>query len=317
MNKVLVTGCCGLIGSHLSEKLSDYYQVVGIDNFSRGSDSERIYNEIRPKMYKVYRKNINEFREMKEIIAEEKPDLIFHLAALISHRTALERPYDYLETDFMGTVNLLESARLAGNHPVFFFASSNKVYGNQPGPWKEDMNLAPEGPYALGKLSAEEACKMYDKYLGVRCVAGRYHHVIGDRTSDDLVTALFVRQALAGEELQVHGEFDKNGEFISCSANYTHVDDVVRATIMAAEKYHEFDVFNIGNSKTSVILEMAKMIVNKTGSHAKIACVKKPVHESLHNESDFSKAEKALGFKPEIPVEKGIEDYLAWKIKYV
>ncbi len=316
--RALVTGGLGFIGSHLVESLVARGDEVSIlDNYSRGELNDRIFNEMVESCKSaavspiVFRGNVTDLEVVTK--AMEGVDVVFHLAALISHRTALERPLDYLEQDALGTATVLEGAKLMTRKPLVFFASSNKVYGNQIGPWHEEMPLEPEGPYALGKLTAEQVCEMYSKYLGVPTVVGRFHHVIGKRTSPDLVVSLFTSLALKGEPLEVFGEVGKEG-FESCSANYTHVDDVVRATLLCVEKYQGFDIFNIANQKETFILDMAKRVIEKTGSSSEIKLVQRPEHEALQNISLVQKAKDRLGFVAEIPVERAIDEYLEWRL---
>ena len=254
-----------------------------------------------------------DFAKLRTVI-KDGVGVVYHFVALSSHRNALERPLDYLK-DLMGTANVLEAARFCNPTPLVFLASSNKVYGKQECPWREDNTPKPEGPYALEKITSEQMCEMYDKYFGVRCVVVRYHHVAGKRSNPELVLSIFTELAIKGIPLEVHGRFDKDGEFTSCSADYTHVDDAIRATILAADNYKGFDVFNIANEKLTLVSHIAEEVKRLLDSKSVIVNVPMLPHETLVHHSDISKAEEKLRFVAEIPVEVAIKEYIEWRLK--
>lgn len=311
--KILVTGGCGFLGSHIIEEVSkEGHEVVNVDNFSRGKFSKRVYSEIR-NLCKTYKCDILDFKKLRDIITKFNPDIIYHMAALPSHRNALTRPHDYLQIDVSGTANVLEAARLCNKKPLVLFASSNKVYGKQECPWREDKLPQPEGPYAVSKWAAEKLCEMYTKYFDVPTVIIRYHHVAGKRSNPELALSVFTEQALKGEILEVHGKM-KGKRFLSCSADYTHVDDAIKATLIATKKYKGFDIFNIANKKLTLVLDMAKMIVKMTDSHSAVDYVPMLPHETLVHHSDVSRAEARLGFVAKKSVKEAIDDYIEWVI---
>jgi len=305
----VITGGAGFIGSHLTSRL-EKEDVVVYDSLVRGKRSIINLMEAGGKFDFVVG-DVLDFEKLKETI-KDGVDVIYHLAALPSHRLALTAPHDYAMVDLAGTANVLEAARLCNPKPLVVFASSNKVYGKQECPWREDKLPQPEGPYAVAKWGSEKLCEMYNKYFDVPCVVLRYHHVAGARSNPDLVLSIFTEQALKGEDLKVHGRFDMVNGFIPCSADYTHVDDAVRATILAKEKYDGFEIFNIANKQLTFIRDMAEMVIEKTNSKSKIINVPMLSHETLKHHSDVSKAEEKLGFVAEIPVEEAIKDYIYW-----
>lgn len=312
----LVTGGAGFIGSHLSEALIEKgNSVVVIDNLSRGKFNSRIIKEIKGR-YVFKRGDVTNYKFVKNIFRENAFDVVFHLAALPSHRHALERPYEYIHIDLMGTENILEAARLSQKKPLVVFASSNKVYGKQKCPWKEDKLPQPEGPYAVAKWSAEKLCEMYHKYFNLPTLILRYHHVAGARSNPELALSVFVEQALKNQPLEVHGLF-KNQSFESCSANYTDVRDAIRASLLAVKKYKTFEIFNIANKRLIKVAKIAELVVKKLNSKSKIVTVPLLPHETLEHRSNLSKAEKQLGFVASIPVEKAIDDYIEWRLKKV
>ena len=316
--RVLITGGAGFLGSHLADKLMMLGNSVTIyDNFMRGEEAERNIREIAAHVgsgrLEVVKNGILNFERMKEAV--EDKDLILHFAALPSHRLAMKEPRNYAEVDVVGTVNVLESARLAKSSPVVLFASSNKVYGKRKDAFKEGDVLRPEGPYGLSKMCAEEFCKMYVNYYGLDIPVIRYHHVIGPRCQPDRELSIFTEQVINDQAPIVHGHF-ANGEFSSCAADYTNVYDVVDATIEVASKIKGFDIFNLATGEVTTVQRIAELVaevLNK--NHIKPEPKEMLPHESLLHSSDASKLRTVLGIKLSTPVDVSVKQYVEWRLK--
>lgn len=311
--RALVTGGLGFIGSHLVEALHKRGdQVIILDNFSRGEYSRRIEKELEPVNPLIINGDIRDFELVKRTVAEGV-DVIYHMAALPSHRLALQRPHEYGEIDLMGTLNVLEAARLQKNPPLVLFASTNKVYGKQKCPWKEWMPPQPEGPYAVAKWASEKLCEMYHTYYGLSVVVLRYHHVIGARSNPELAASVFVDQALENKHIEIHGLYEGK-EFVSASANYTDIHDAIEATLLATEKVSGYDVFNIANTKLLSVETIAKEIISALESKSILVHTPLLPHETLVHQSDVTKAKNALGFVAYGSIEQSIKDYIAWRM---
>ena len=310
----VVTGCSGFLGSNLTEALNARGEkVFGYDNLNRGMVSIKNTLDITHKDFDFVAGDILDFEKLKTVI-KSGVDRVYHMAALPSHRLALERPHDYMSVDLQGTANVLEAARLCNPKPLVIFASSNKVYGKQECPWREDKLPQPEGPYAVAKWSAEMMCEMYSKYFEVPVVVIRYHHVAGKRSNPELALSIFVEQAMKGTPLEVHGKRTASG-WESCSANYTHVDDAIRATLLAADYYTEFDIYNIANEKTVTVESMATWVIQRLASKSYIDLVPMLPHETLVHASDVSKAKNRLQFTAQKPAEEAYADYVEWRLQ--
>lgn len=310
--KVLVTGGAGCIGSHLVEKLLDLEaNVIIYDNFMRKEEAEKNIQEIKGlPPSNIILGDILDFEKLKELFQKEQFDFVFHLAALPSHRLALEQPRNYLKTDIEGTGNILEAARLTSK-PTVIFASSNKIYGKQKPPFKEDKIPMPEGPYGQAKLCSEEWCMQYSKYFGLNTPVVRYHHVLGPRTQPDRELSIFTERILNNENPIVHGKFEGD-EFVSCSADYTDVNDAVEATLLAGQ-VKGFDVFNIATGKETSVEDIARQVMTYLDKELPIEHRQMLAHESLVHLSDVSKAQEVLGFTAQTPMEQSVKDYVEWR----
>lgn len=311
--KILVTGGAGFIGSHLVERLIKLGSSVTIyDNLLRGEESLRNLKEIfehsKPEIIVA---DVLDFEKVKEQVNGK--DIIFHLAALPSHRLALRQPRDYALVDLIGTVNILEAARLTEPTPKIVFASSNKVYGKQQIPFKEDMVPIPEGPYGQSKLSSEEFCRQYATYYGMDIPVIRYHHVVGPRCQPDLVLSIFTERVINNLPPIIHGHFEKE-KFTPCAADFTNIYDAVEGTVLAT-KINGFDVFNLGTGKVTTILELANMIISQFKNNLKPKLKEMLPHEALLHCADITKAKKILGFTAKHTIETSVKQYIDWRLK--
>jgi UDP-glucose 4-epimerase len=241
-------------------------------------------------------------------------DYVFHFAALPSHRLALEKPRDYALIDLIGTINILEAVRIVEPSPPILFASSNKVYGKKTEPYREDMPLNPEGPYAQAKACCEEWCRQYSAYYNLVVPVVRYHHVIGSRMQPDREVAIFTERVINNQPPIIHGHFE-GSKFIPCAADYTHIYDAIDGTILVATKVRKgFDVFNLATGKVTTVLRIAELVMSYLGKQIRPIFKEMLPHESLIHCADITKIKK-LGFEPKYSVEDGVRHYVEWRLK--
>lgn len=313
--KVLVTGGAGFVGSHLAEVLIKLGANVTIyDNLYRKEESLRNLKELRVQKlpFNFIKGNVLDFPKIKKTV--QRSEIVFHLAALPSHRLALTQPRDYAEVDIIGTVNVLEAARLSKKRPKILFSSSNKVYGKQKLPFKENAKLLPEGPYGQAKVDAEEWCAQFAKYYNLPVVIVRYFHCVGPRSQPDLALSIFVERVIAKKPPIVHGQSNK-GRFTPCAAAFTNIFDAVDGTLLAGQKLKSFNIVNIGESKETTVYELADIVRKTLNSKVKILKKQMYPHESLHHASDPNKAKRLLGWVATTPVEVSVKQYIDWRLK--
>lgn len=318
MSTVLVTGGGGFIGSNLVDGIPAEHSVVVFDNLMRGHESKRNLNEIgRP--YALEVGDVRDERRVKQVVAKYKPDVIFHLAAMPSHRLALTKPpLDYVNVDVMGTANFLDAARENGSSLVF--ASSNKVYGHQPIPHDETMPKIPEGPYGQAKATSEDYCYQYAKYHGVSSIAIRFHHAVGKRCHSELVLPIFVEKALKNEPLIANGRdvVSAAGKYWQwCAADFTNIHDIVDGLLLFLQPWWrekpDFRFYNFGTGKITTVESLAHMVVAACGSKSEVVKGIAMEHEGLQHLARVYKAQLELNWRAWRPIQDSVREYVAWR----
>ena len=311
--RAIVTGGAGFIGSHLVERLLKLgVEVTIYDNLNRGEESLRNLHEIYSQASKGPRLVVGDVLDFEKIKKTFKDiDIVFHMAALPSHRLALNAPREYALVDLMGSANMFEAARISEPSFSVLLGSSNKVYGKQEIPFREDMQPQPEGPYGQAKSSAEDLGRQYAQYYNINVPVVRYHHVVGPRSQPDLALSIFVERVINGLNPIVHGHFEE-GQFTPCAADWTNIADAVDGTILASS-VKKFDIFNLGTGKVKTVLELAELVIKLYKSNLKPELREMLPHEALIHCADVRKAKEKLGFEAKTPFEESIMQYINWR----
>jgi UDP-glucose 4-epimerase len=300
--KSLVTGGAGFIGSHIVDTLITLgHSVVVIDNETSQVHDHFYYNE-KATYYKI---DIADYENTKDLYSGV--DYVFHCAAESRIQPTILNPLGAIRTNTLGTGTVLQCSREAGVKKVMY-SSTSSGYGlkNNP-PLKEDMPDDCLNPYSVSKVSGEKLCTMYTKLFGLNTVIFRYFNVYGNREPIRGVYApvvgLFLRQHAAGEKLTIVPDGTQRRDF-------THVDDVVNANIlaMATEKHNCYgEVFNVGTGTNHSVLELAAMISNNT------RMVEPRKAEAYITLADNKKIQEVLGWTPT----KRLEDYVQDKLSQI
>ena len=295
--KALVTGGAGFIGSNLVDELiKQGHEVIVVDDESAESNSQFYWN-FQAKNYWV---SILDKDRLNEIFEEHKPEYVFHLAAFARIPPSIKNPVLSCEVNVVGSCNVLQCCRNHGVKRVMYSGTSS-AYGlkNEP-PLKEDMVRDCLNPYSVSKTAAEDLFKMYYTLYGLECVIFRYFNIYGERQplkgQYAPVVGIFLRQKQAAEELTIVGDGTQRRDF-------THVSDVVRANIMAAETENKDalgEVFNIGTGKNYSVNEIADMIDNKQIN------IPPRQGEAKTTLADISKIKNLIGWEPTVDIQDWI-----------
>lgn len=294
-NKVVVTGGCGFIGSHLVDKLLEKgYEVLVIDNLSAESNEKFYFNDLAT----YYKFDINDDSlPHKEIFENVK--YVFHLAAESRIGPAILNPIRAVEINAVGTTKMLQYSRLY-NIEKFIYSSTSSVYGNLCKlPTNENEPIDCLNPYSATKYSGEQMVEMYTKMFGLKTVIFRYFNVFGERSPRTgpyaPVIGIFLRQKANKEPLTIVGNGNQCRDFV-------HVYDIANVNILAAEtETHEGrNLYNIGTGQNISINDIAKLIDNN------IQYIPARAGEAEHTLADISEAQKYLNYKPTINVKNWI-----------
>jgi UDP-glucose 4-epimerase len=308
--RALVTGGAGFIGSHVADLyLASGYSVTIVDNLSSG-------NRDNVPAGAEFREADIASPEAAALVREGRFDVISHLAAQIDVRRSVTEPVFDATVNILGTINLIEAVRASGARPRFIFSSTGgAIYGDFVTPPNEEpMPKDPESPYGVAKLSAEIYLAAYGRLYGIDTVALRYANVYGPRQDphgEAGVVAIFCNRILDGRPLTVFGDGRQ-------TRDYVFVKDVARANLAAAERdlpprgQVDARAFNVGTSVETSVLELAQALRGAAGSDAPIEHAPARAGELQRSAVAIDKAQRALGWAPEVRLEDGLHETFEW-----
>ena len=301
----LVTGGAGFIGSHLCERLiKENHRVVCFDNLITGNPDNILHLQ-ENKNFRFIKQDVTKYIEVDEDI-----DFVFHFASPASPVDYLEFPIQTLKVGSLGTHNALGLAK--AKSASFLLASTSEVYGDPlVHPQKEDYwgNVNPIGPrgvYDEAKRFAEAITMAYHRVHGVKVRIIRIFNTFGPRMrkNDGRVVPAFITQALSGEPITVFGDGTQTRSFC-------YITDMVEGIIKLANSALEGPV-NIGNPHEMSIIDFAKLIISVTGSKSEIVFNPLPLDDPKVRRPDIGRAEKELGWEPEVELEEGLRKTIEW-----
>ncbi|MBX7173882.1 MAG: GDP-mannose 4,6-dehydratase [Pyrinomonadaceae bacterium] len=313
MKNILVTGGAGFIGSHLVDKLlaENDWKVFALDNFNEFYSPEikraNIAEHLQNPNYTLLENDICDAESLQKIFAENKFDVIVHLAAWAGVRPSLMNPKLYTQVNVNGTLNLLDLAKEFGIKQ-FVFGSSSSVYGiNSKIPFSEDDRIYQTiSPYAATKAAGEFLCHTYSHLYDIRTICLRFFTVYGSRQRPDLAIHKFSKLIEGGKPIQMFGDG-------TTRRDYTFVDDIIQG-VRAAIDYDKanYEVFNLGESQTIELRELIEVLEENLGKKAIIE--RKPMQpgDVPITFADISKAKELLGYNPTTKIREGIPKFVEW-----
>ncbi|GAB4197888.1 MAG: NAD-dependent epimerase/dehydratase family protein [Sandaracinaceae bacterium] len=304
MAKILITGGAGNIGSALASRLSasPEHEVVVVDNLSTGSMSKLPVGRAN---LRFVRADVNDIHAVTSIVVRHAPEYVFHYAAVVGVQRTLQNPIAVLN-DIKGIQNILELAKNTGVKKVFY-SSSSEVYGEPVEmPQREDVTpLNARLPYAVVKNIGECFCRSYRQEHGLEFVIFRFFNTYGPNQTPDFVLPRFLQKALRGEPIGIYGDGSQTRTFC-------YVDDNVDACVAAmTSEACEGQVINIGSDVEMSILDLARLVIARTGSRSRIEHLPPlPEGDMRRRCPDVTKMKQLLG-RPLITVEEGIDRMIA------
>jgi UDP-glucose 4-epimerase len=297
---VLVTGGAGFIGSHLTEGLLRRgLKVRVLDNLSSGS-LENLKDAPGP--IDFVEGDIRSRPRVRE--ACKGVSRVFHLAAMASVPMSLEDPGLCLSINGEGTLNVFEEASASGAERLVY-ASTSAVYGDLPGPHREDLAPRANTPYAALKLLGENFALFFEEQRGLGTVSLRYFNVYGPRQSPDGADAgvipRFIERISKGEPPVIYGDGSQTRDFI-------HVLDVVDATILAGDVEGASGIYNIATGKPVSIMELSGLLTELSPKSPGPVFLPPRAGDPEHSWGEPGRAQRALGFQPRIELREGLKD---------
>ena len=300
----LVTGAAGFIGSHLVERLLlDGHTVIGIDNLSSGKlDS-------LPKGFDLREMDIRD-PDVRHVISEINPDLIFHLAAQISVTVSTRQPQFDAEVNIGGALNIFEGLRALEDKDMKFIyiTSGGTVYGEpEVIPVGESTAAKPLSPYGASKLAVETYLPIYEKLSALDYTIVRLANVYGPRQDphgEAGVVAIFTQAMLEGRSPNIFGDGNNKRD-------YVFVGDVIEAIVMAAES-DRLGPFNVGTGIGTSTNKIFEILARHCGYAATPLHGPRRLGDIVRISLDISRARKELGWRPKILLEDGLRTTVKW-----
>ncbi len=318
---ILVTGIAGFIGSHLAKSLLKRGEkILGIDNLSNYYDvnlkKDRLNN------LKVYKnltfKNIDiaNYEDLEKVIKQYKISKVCHLAAQAGVRYSLEAPMEYIKSNIVGHLNILEICRNL-NIKNLVYASSSSVYGgNTKVPFSIDDRVdTPVSLYAATKRADELMSYTYNHLYGINTIGLRFFTVYGPWGRPDMATWIFTKRIINGDPIEVYN----NGVM---ERDFTYIDDIINGTISILDSCKEetnqnfSKVYNIGNNKPENLLDFISIIEDYIG--IKAIKIMKPLQKGdvANTYADISAIKSDFNFIPQTKLIEGVPKFIDWYKDY-
>ncbi len=311
--QILVTGCAGFIGSHLTEQLlNSGYQVLGVDNFDpfydRSVKERNLATALAHPDFTFVEADIRDTTWLDALNTDV--DAVIHIAAKAGVRPSIEQPAEYVSTNVTGTHNLLNWMQRKGISKLVF-ASSSSVYGNNEKiPFSEyDAVEQPISPYAFTKRAGELLTYTYHHLYDMSVVNLRFFTVYGERQRPDLAIHKFVRMIDRDEPIPMFGQGDT-------SRDYTYVSDTVNG-IMAALRYvnehpDAYEIINLGNHSPVTLQTLVETLYRLMEKTPNVQHLPKQPGDVERTYADVSRAARLLGYTPNVSLDEGLGRFVDW-----
>lgn len=313
MNTILLTGCAGFIGSHVSERLLKLgNKVIGIDNFDpfypRAIKKKNLEGSLKHPSFYFHEADITNAQTLKKIDAPV--NAVIHLAAKAGVLPSIKDPVGYTRVNINGTQNVLDWM-VERKIKKLVFASSSSVYGNAKHiPFKETETMdTPISPYACTKRSCELLNHVYHHLYGIDVLNLRFFTVYGPRQRPDLAIHKFVQMIQKGEPVTMYGDG-------STARDYTFVEDTVAGVVNALhyviQRQHVFDTVNLGNNHPVTLKELIDTLYELTGASPNIKKMPMQPGDVDITFADISKAQALLNYQPKKTFKDGLKEFIDW-----
>ncbi len=307
MERVLITGVAGFIGSYVAETfLRKGFSVLGVDNLDPYYPLE--YKKVHLKRltdfpgFRFFRRDFSEdpLDDLMEGVAG-----VVHIGAKAGVRASIRDPESYFRTNTIGTLRIVETMRRKGVRRMVM-ASTSSVYAGHTPPFTEDMKTDnPISPYAASKKAAENLLYTYHHLHGMDFFILRYFTVYGPEGRPDMSVFKLLYAAFSGEEFPLYGDGEQKRGF-------TYIEDVAKATFLAFQNVKGYEIINVGNPRRHSLRRVISLVERYSGREVRLRRMPPNRADIPETEANTEKAERLLGWRPETTLEEGIERTARW-----
>ena len=312
---ILITGCCGFIGGHLTEKcLQNNYSVIGIDNLNsfvyEKYNAQKTHTTQILEKYSNFKFIHNSIENVDNLVETYLPDVIVHLAAHANVRKSMHDKEKYFQNNVITANYLLEQISKLKKKPLFIYASSSSVYGkNKNIPFNENDELNNiTSIYALTKKMKEELVEYYCKNDNVKAIGLRFFTVYGPRGRPDMAVFQFLNKIHNDEEITMYGDG-------SMERDFTYIDYIIKVIMKCFEldmTNEKHITFNLGNNKPVKLKEFISLCGKVVGKNPNIIIKEIPKGDVPITYANTDKANNMLGFSPNYDFYTGLQNTYEW-----
>lgn len=319
MKTILITGCAGFIGYHLTKRLLEDNTIIGIDNLNDYYDTN--LKESRLKLLKhnnftFIKCNISDREELDNIFNKYKFDLVINLAAQAGVRYSIENPDIYINTNIIGFYNILENLK-KHNIKQLIYASSSSVYGEDNNKFKETNNTdKPVSLYAATKKTNEILAYTYSKLYNINCTGLRFFTVYGEYGRPDMAYFTFTKKIINNETIKLFN-------YGNCIRDFTYIDDIVEGIIKVMDN-KTTNIYNIGSSNPIKLLDFVNILKEQLikenlipkDYELKTTLLPPQKGDVTSTYADTEKLMNDFNYKPNTNIKDGLNKFVKWYKEY-
>ena len=304
MQRLVLTGGLGFIGSNLIRNAQNKFDILVIDNGMYGEKNLELLDfDINYKKFDIA--NTHQIASLLEV-----EDVIVHLAARGNVVESVQDPILNLHSNVLTTLSLLEAMRIANCKKIIFSSTGGALMGNAKPPVNESTNPSPISPYGASKLSCEGYLNAYANSYGIRSIILRFGNVYGPFSLHKKgVINHFIKSSINNQKVDVY-------DSLETTRDYIHVDDICRGILLSVRSLLSNDnlksIFHLSNGREVSIDEIIKVISTLSGKELQHSILPPRKGEVIRNCSDFTLAKNKLGFQPQVRLEDGVKNLYNW-----